>query len=793
MALGNLVVRLGLDAAEFTAGLSKSERQAKQFRKNLDDSIGAARGAAAGIAAIGAAALGAYLVVDRLAKSAANFKDMEERAGGSAESFASLAVSAEVAGLSMEGLEATSIKISRALTGVDDESKAAGAALKAIGLEIESFKALDPAARFEALARALAQFEDGAGKTAVMEALVKGGAQLLPFLKELNAEGGRQVILTQAQIERADAYADAQTRAAATLRQYAQAAATEALPAVNALTGAFSATVRELVDVNGAQQRLIAGGGIEMWATAGARAVAFLASGVQIVGRLFEGTARTIAAGAAQIGALAEGEVRQAIQIGRELQADLRNLGSAPLFSQQLEAALQAQRNIAIGMAKISSGNEDRLDRMAKKLTLNFDGAQKKVGAVKTEVDDLARLLERLRGEDFAASIGLDPKTVDDLEKLAEASQKFGLSMQVQGRFIDQILDRDPVLRREQEALNAAMREGFETQARALQGADDYVQGLRDEAGAIGLTGEALAKYNVELARRAALAGLAQGDTFARDRVNQMFDEAAALAVSNAARTKAAEAAKRGVEAGKQIVATMQAELGAIGLTTSQLAAYNVNLERQAALLDVTDEAARARINAYYDEAAALAEVIIAQRQFADDARRVNEAFGSSFADNFAQFLDGSKSFKDAVKSMADDWVKAINRMASQKIAEALFGGQNSKGLFDFGSIFSGLFNGGGGGGGGFFSSLFGGFRADGGPVNAGTSYIVGERGPEVFVPKVAGTIAPNESLASRAGDGRQVSIVQHINVPANMNRQSASQLAAEIGIRTQRALARNT
>ena len=38
---------------------------------------------------------------------------------------------------------------------------------------------------------------------------------------------------------------------------------------------------------------------------------------------------------------------------------------------------------------------------------------------------------------------------------------------------------------------------------------------------------------------------------------------------------------------------------------------------------------------------------------------------------------------------------------------------------------------------------LFGGARAEGGPVVAGTGYLVGERGPEVFRPSAAGTIEP--------------------------------------------------
>ena len=45
---------------------------------------------------------------------------------------------------------------------------------------------------------------------------------------------------------------------------------------------------------------------------------------------------------------------------------------------------------------------------------------------------------------------------------------------------------------------------------------------------------------------------------------------------------------------------------------------------------------------------------------------------------------------------------------------------------------------------GGAFDAVFGGGRAMGGPVNAGTSYVVGERGPELFVPNTAGTIVPN-------------------------------------------------
>ena len=43
--------------------------------------------------------------------------------------------------------------------------------------------------------------------------------------------------------------------------------------------------------------------------------------------------------------------------------------------------------------------------------------------------------------------------------------------------------------------------------------------------------------------------------------------------------------------------------------------------------------------------------------------------------------------------------------------------------------------------------ALFGGFRADGGDVDPGHAYVVGERGPEVFTPPGRGSIVPNHHL----------------------------------------------
>ena len=51
----------------------------------------------------------------------------------------------------------------------------------------------------------------------------------------------------------------------------------------------------------------------------------------------------------------------------------------------------------------------------------------------------------------------------------------------------------------------------------------------------------------------------------------------------------------------------------------------------------------------------------------------------------------------------------------------------------------------------------FGGYRANGGPVQPGRAYVVGERGPELMVPQVPGTIVPNAATPMRADNDRNV------------------------------------
>jgi len=79
-------------------------------------------------------------------------------------------------------------------------------------------------------------------------------------------------------------------------------------------------------------------------------------------------------------------------------------------------------------------------------------------------------------------------------------------------------------------------------------------------------------------------------------------------------------------------------------------------------------------------------------------------------------------------------------------------------------------------------------FKAAGGPVTAGTPYMVGEKGPELFVPGRSGTIVPNNQL----GGGAATNVVVNVDASGSNvqgNGQEASQLGKALAIAVRQEL----
>lgn len=181
---------------------------------------------------------------------------------------------------------------------------------------------------------------------------------------------------------------------------------------------------------------------------------------------------------------------------------------------------------------------------------------------------------------------------------------------------------------------------------------------------------------------------------------------------------------------------------------------------------------------------------------FASDVAAMRSSFDGTLVDGFAKAGDvlerglltalrkGSIGFED-LRRIA---LNVIDQIASRSLNN-LF---NSIGL-----------GGGGGGGGGqggglgnlaasigsLVNSLLGSpGRATGGPVSPGRSYIVGERGPELFMPTSAGRIE-----TGLTGVARQVKVSINISAPAGTSAPQALQRSSrQVASAVRRALSDN-
>ena len=147
----------------------------------------------------------------------------------------------------------------------------------------------------------------------------------------------------------------------------------------------------------------------------------------------------------------------------------------------------------------------------------------------------------------------------------------------------------------------------------------------------------------------------------------------------------------------------------------------------------------------------------------------LSQAISSSFEQSFTGIINGTMSIQDAFRNMlnsiANHFINTAAKMAANQLQRGLLEllGQGIAGAFSFGGSFKNFGSTSVGTAGQFVGSVKG-FPtfADGGRPPVGRASIVGERGPELFVPNRSGTIIPN----NRLGGGNNTSVV--VNVDAS-------------------------
>ena len=138
------------------------------------------------------------------------------------------------------------------------------------------------------------------------------------------------------------------------------------------------------------------------------------------------------------------------------------------------------------------------------------------------------------------------------------------------------------------------------------------------------------------------------------------------------------------------------------------------------------------------------------ERKLAEETAAAFERMAQSITTDISKGIQGMIRGTSTLNDMLNN---VLNKLIDAAFNMAFFG--NMQGTLGggglFGSIFGGLgglFGGGGSGRAGkFLDGVPNPFKAEGGPVSGGRSYVVGEKGPELFTPGISGGITPNHAL----------------------------------------------
>ena len=182
-----------------------------------------------------------------------------------------------------------------------------------------------------------------------------------------------------------------------------------------------------------------------------------------------------------------------------------------------------------------------------------------------------------------------------------------------------------------------------------------------------------------------------------------------------------------------------------------------------------------------------LVEVRASTQGFAQDIAEMRGTVDTMLVDGFSRagnalergltgaIRRGSLGFDD-LKRIALNTINEISAQAVQNLFSGLPGG-GLGGLLNLGGLVGSVLG------------LPG--RATGGPVSPGQGYLVGERGPEMFVPTSSGRVENFESRGGGSGGGRDVRVAINIVSPQSSSvPQSLQRSSRQVASAVRRAIA---
>lgn len=778
--------------ATFQDSLDKIGRQGEQLTGRLNKAFGTVKTSIAALGA-GLAAGGFSLFVKSGIDAADNLGKLSQRVGVTVESLSALQYAAQINAVSSDQLTDGLTKLAKAAGDTAAGTGEARGAFEALGISIKNSggQVKGTETLLLEIADKFAGIEDGTGKAALaMKLFGESGTRLIPFLNQGRAgiEGLKKeaerlgIVLSSETAKAAEEFNDNMTRLGTQTDRLKIALVENLIPALSKVAEKMVEAVREgggflgllkaltnlspFDDLQRAQKELTEL--VDRMTTAERRLAEMRRT------PLSEGTAVALEKSIARDKQRAD----ELVKLLKYLRGETNALGDPIAPKDSKKAPAPDIANPADALAAIRAKAQSESKKIA-------DALKSEESAISGSIDILGTMLQQnlISFETYYAERSRLQKEGLDAT-IAAAQEEIRVAQRLRSQLpkeADRTAQDDKIRdaqNRIEEAERAAARTTVQTMFERKKAAEDYAKSLADIEIQIreldgDVLGAALGRFGQatrDLQLKAQAANGGRGDIDALNRINDLRQRVTAQAQVNALLQQAQIIQEQlaNSEARVQNERNLGAasELGGLQKTTAARQEALAQLERIA--------------KAYSDIAAALNNPVIKQqaenfkRQVEDLAasadlvkqkfKQIGEEGLSTF---FEDILNGTKSVKEAFEDMGRSILQSVNRLVAQDIASKIFKG------------FGGGEKGGSGGGisdliGTALKFIFGGARADGGPVDAGRGYIVGERGPEWFVPRQSGQIIPAGAGGTTINYSPTFQIRGEMNTP-----QSRSQLAA--------------
>lgn len=643
MAAGSIILDLLMRTGSFETDTERARKKLQALKK---EAVQTGKDLALGFAGMAAAAAGGFAALDAVTGSIAKFQDLADKVGDSTAAVAGLQLAADQSGVAIDTVASASVKLTAALSRIDDEGQGAGKALAALGLPLEEFKRLNPVAQLEAVADALAGFEDGAGKTAVAVALFgKSGADLIPFLNDLADRSEDQIRLTTEQIAAADRF----SKQVATLRSefttFSQVLLADLFPVLGAVFDSFETGSGKMDKVSEASRI------VRSELASLINALALVKTGTEQAGLVLGAYFAVLRAGFTS--GYSEFKT-QAAAIGQALRDDLAK-------SDATLARFQANLNQAARIGSLLTGVRGNSQTDPRSFTFG----------------------KPLRPElSFSDTGGNSQGRGSGSKDKASDAQTYLASLEKQ-------LDR----------------------TRDLTAVEQVLADM--QSGRLKLSGDITQAQLVAVAQQI-------------DAAKRLSEE---LRAEDAQYKDYLASQKAIADAGARIYEETRTPLERLATEQTRL---NELLAAGAISWDTYARAVFAAQDQFAPIADAAAKTGVELDNFAKTAA---ESIQGAIGDGLVNLLEGN--FKSIGSNFARLLVRMVAEAQAANLARALFGQDGTGGAF--GNVLGAL-----------GSALgFGGAKASGGDVMGKRAYLVGEQGPELFVPRTAGMIVPAGSGGS--------------------------------------------